>query len=333
MSVPALRLVRHPQAARLVALRARALAAVRAWAAGRGLQEADVPPLSPAAGQEAHLRPPRVEVDGLPGPLFLQTSPELALKRLVCAGATRVYALGPAFRGGRDELTPLHQPQFTLLEWYRPGDTVELLVEDVRDLVAAVAAALEVPAPPSVRVLTLREACAALAGIDLGPLLDGDVPAFAAAARRAGLEEARDEDDAATALGRVLVARLDPALVREPGLVCLRDWPACAAALARLSPSDPRVALRVEAYLCGLELANGWVELADPAEHRRRWTAEAALRDDPAPPVDEAFLHELSTDGLPGCVGMALGFDRLLLALLGGGSLCDVLPLHLDPTP
>lgn len=326
-----LRVERHPDAVRLVALRARALAALRAWLDARGLQEADVPPLAPHAGQEAHLRPPRVQVAGLPGPLFLQTSPELALKRLLCAGARRVYALGPAFRGGPEELSRLHQPQFTLLEWYRPGETVEDLVDDVQGLVGAAAGALGVPAPSPSRVLTLREACAELAGLDLDPLLDGDVPRFAAAARRAGVDGARDDDAPATALARVLLARLEPALARLPGLVFLRDWPACCAALARLSPADPRVALRVEAYAGGLELANGWVELADPDEHRRRWDAEAALRDDPAPPRDEAFLHDLSTAGLPPSVGMALGFDRLLLALLGGRSLADVLPLRLAP--
>jgi lysyl-tRNA synthetase class 2 len=326
-----LRVVRHPDAARLVAQRARALAALRAWLDARGLHEADVPPLAPHAGQEAHLRPPRVEVSGLQGPLFLQTSPELALKRLVCAGVRRVYALGPAFRGGPEELSRLHQPQFTLLEWYRPGERVEDLVADVQGLVGAAAGALGVPAPAASRVLTLREACGELAGVDLDPLLGGDVPRFAAAARRAGVEGARDDDAPATALGRVLVARVEPALARLPGLVFLRDWPACCAALARLSPDDPRVALRVEAYLSGLELANGWVELADPEEHRRRWRAEAALRDDPAPPWDEGFLHDLSTAGLPPSVGMALGFDRLLLALLGGSALADILPLRLAP--
>ncbi len=326
-----LRLVRHPEAARLVAQRARALAALRAWLDARGLQEADVPPLAPHAGQEGHLRPLRVEAAGLPGPLFLQTSPELALKRLVCAGARRVYALGPAFRGGREELSRLHQPQFTLLEWYRPGERVEDLIDDVLGLVGAAAGALGVAAPASPRVLTLRQACADLAGVDLDPLLDGDVPRFAAGARRAGVAAARDDDDAPTAFSRVLVERLDPALEREPGLVFLRDWPACGAALARLSPADPRVALRVEAYLRGFELANGWVELADADEHRRRWRAEAAQRDDAPPPWDEDFLHDLSTAGLPPAVGMALGFDRLMLALLGGRSLADVLPLHLAP--
>jgi elongation factor P--(R)-beta-lysine ligase len=324
------RLVRHPDAAALVARRAKLLAALRAWLDARGFLEADVPPLAPHAGQEPHLRAPRVTLDGLPGPLFLQTSPELALKRLVCAGVPRVYALGFAFRGGRDELSTQHQPQFTMLEWYRPGTRVEELVEDVVGLVGAAAAAVGVAAPAATRVLTLREAFEEFAGVDLGPLLDGDVAAFAAGARRVGVDGLRDGDDAPTAFGRVLVARVEPALGRERGLLALRDWPAFGAALARLSPQDPRVALRVEAYLGGVELANGYVELADAQEHRRRWREEAARRDDPAPPWDEGLLADLAAPGLPECVGMALGVDRLLMALLGARRLADVLPLHLE---
>lgn len=324
------RLVRHPDAARLVEQRARLLAGLRGWLDARGFLEADVPPLAPHAGQEPHLRPPRVQLEGSATPLYLQTSPELALKRLVCAGVPRIYALGFAFRGGRDELSTLHQPQFTMLEWYRPGTRVEELVADVVGLVAAAAEALRVPAPQGSRVLTVREAFAELAGLDLQPLLDGDVHSFSAASRRAGVDGARDEDDAPTAFGRALVSRLDPALARQPGLVFLRDWPSFGAALAQLSPEDPRVALRVEAYLRGLELANGYVELADPDEHRRRWREEAAHRDGPAPPVDEGLLADLAAPGLPPCVGMALGVDRLQLALTGGASLADVLPLRLD---
>jgi len=325
------RLVRHPDAAALVARRAKLLAALRAFLDARSFLEADVPPLAPHAGQEPHLRAPRVTLEGLPGPLFLQTSPELALKRLVCAGVPRVYALGFAFRGGRDELSALHQPQFTMLEWYRPGTRLEDLVEDVRGIVAAAAAALGVPAPAAPRAMTVGQAFAELAGLDLQPLLDGDAPAFSAAARRAGVEGSQPADDAPTAFGRAFVTLVEPALSRQPGLLFLRDWPAFGAALARLAPEDPRVALRVEAYLAGLELANGYVELADAAEHRRRWRKESARRDDPAPPWDEGLLADLTAPGLPDCVGMALGVDRLHLALTGGHSLADVLPFRLEP--
>jgi lysyl-tRNA synthetase class 2 len=324
-----LELRRHPDAATLVPLRARLLAALRAWLDARGFVEADVPVLLPHAGQESHLHAPALALPGLPGRLWLQTSPELCLKRLVCAGVPRVYALGPAFRAGREELSTLHQPQFSMLEWYRPGDSLDALVADVQGLAAAAAEALDVAPPPAGRVLALREAFTEFVGCPLDPLLDGDAPAFAAAAQAAGIEGCRADDAPATLFGRALVARLEPALAALPGLVFLRDWPACGAALARLGDGDPRVAQRVEAYLGGIELANGYVELRDAEQHRRRWQREAAAREDAAPPWDEGLLADLAAPGLPPTVGMALGVDRLLLALRGGTALAEVLPFHL----
>jgi len=320
---------RHPQAAALVARRAKLLAALRAWLAGCGLLEADVPALLPVAGQEAHLHPPSAEVDGLPGPLWLQTSPELTLKRLLCAGVPRLYALGAAYRGGREELSRLHQPQFTLLEWYRPGDSIRDLVDDVRGLGAAAAAALGVATPADGRELSLSEAFRELAGVPLEPLLAGDVAGFTAAAARAGLQGGRADDAPETAFGRVLAGAIEPRLRALPGWVFLHGFPACAAALARLDPSDPRVALRVEAYLGGVEIANGWVELDDPTEMRRRWEHDRRLRDEPPPPLDEALLAELAARPWPPTVGMALGVDRLMLALTGAAALDEVLPLSL----
>ena len=323
---------RHPDAAALVARRARLLAALRAWLDARGLLEADVPALLPHAGQEAHLHPPRAEVEGLPGPLWLQTSPELALKRLVAAGAHRVYALGAAYRGGPEELSRLHQPQFTLLEWYRPGESVRDLIEDVRGLGAAAASALGVAPPAEARVLSLAEASRELAGVPLEPLLDGDAATFTAAAARAGVPT-RPDDSPETAFGRVLAGLIEPRLKAEPGWVFLHAFPACAAALARLDPADPRVALRVEAYLGGIEIANGWVELDDPAEIRRRWEHDGRQRDEPPPPWDETLLAELAARPWPPTVGMALGVDRLMLALTGASRLQDVLPLSLARAP
>jgi elongation factor P--(R)-beta-lysine ligase len=306
---PHLRLVRHPRAAELTAQRGRLLAALRAHLDARGFVEADVPALQPHAGQEAHLHPPAVVLDGLLGPLWLQTSPELCLKRLVCAGVPRVYALGPAYRGGREEVSRLHQPQFCMLEWYRPGTRVDELVDDVRALCGAAAAALGVTAPDAGRVLTVAEAFREFAGLPLAPLL-----------ARA---------DAPHAFARALVEHLEPGLARQPGWIFVHDFPAFGAALAKLSPDDPAVALRVEGYLRGLEIANGYVELADADEHRRRWADERRARE-PGAPVDDGFLADLASPGLPECVGMALGVDRLMLALLGGESLADVLPFRLE---
>jgi elongation factor P--(R)-beta-lysine ligase len=302
----------HPQAAALVARRARLLAALRAHLDGRGLVEAQVPALLPHAGQETHLHPPAVRLAGLPGPLWLQTSPELCLKRLVCAGLPRVYALGAAYRGGREEVSRLHQPEFCMLEWYRPGNAVEELIADVRALGVTAAEALGVAAPPAGRALSVEQAFREHAGADLHAL-----PA-----------------DGGNSFARLLLERVEPALAAEPGWVFLHGFPASGAALAQLSPADPRVALRVEAYLRGTEIANGYVELADPEEHRRRWAAERAARaaggEAELPPLDAGLLASLAAPGLPPTVGMALGVDRLEVALLGARGLADVLPFRLE---
>lgn len=334
---PRLELVRHPDAAALAIRRARVFAALRAWLDERGLVEADVPALQPAAGQEPHLSPPRVHLDGLPGPLWLQTSPELALKRLVCAGLPAVYALGPAFRGGREELSRRHQPQFAMLEWYRPGARVDDLVQDVTGLVGVAAAALEVDPPGAFRVADVAAACFEFTGIDLEPLLDGRLDDFATALGAAGVAGARAGDGAVSLFSRLVVDRLEPALAARGGLVCLHGYPASCAALARLDPDDPRKALRVEGYLDGVELANGYVELTDADELRARWAAESAERkvgaedpEAPLPPVDMRLLAEMTLDPPPPTVGMALGVDRLMAALLGLDGLDDVLPFRLE---
>lgn len=328
-----LRVVRHPQAARLVALRGRLLAGLRAELARWGLVEVDVPPLLPCAGPEPHLQPPRVDLPGLPGPLWLQTSPELSCKRLLAAGVPALYALGPAFRGGRDELSPLHQPAFTLLEWYRPGSDLAALAQDCRALGRAAAEALGVAAPQVERSLSMSEAVLRFAGLDLGPLLEGDAASrrrFAAAARASGLTRCRDEDDPGTLLGRVLVERVEPALAGLPGWTFLHGWPADLAALARLDSGDPRLALRMEAWLGGAELANGYVELLEGAALGQRWDALAARREGPAIPRDEALLAELAARPPGATVGMALGVDRLAAQLLGVRRIAEVLPLHLS---
>jgi len=317
--------VRHPRAAALARAGAALRAALRAVLDADAFVEADVPPLLPHAGQEAHLHPPRVRLTGWSRELFLQTSPELCLKRLVCAGLERVYALGPAFRGGREEVSRRHQPSFTMLEWYRPGEDLAALQADVGRLVAAGAHALGSAAPGPPLVLRVDEALRRWAGVDPGPLLDGDAAGFARAARAAGLTVPEGEDPA-TAFGRVLVERVEPGIAAHGGLVHLTHYPAFGAALARLDPDDARLALRTESYLHGVELANGYVELREPDEHRRRWARERRERKDEAAPLDEGLLGDLAAPGLPACVGMALGVDRLHMALAGAGALADVLP-------
>lgn len=319
------RLVRHADAAARARAGAAVRTALRAHFDAQGFVEADVPPLLPHAGQEPHLHAPRVALPGWDAPLYLQTSPELCLKRLVCAGLTAVYALGPAFRGGREELSRWHQPAFTMLEWYRPGQDLARLHADVEALAAVAARALGVAPPGAGLVLRVEQAFARWAGVELAPLLAGDLRAFARAAAAAGVP-IPDGADAAAAFARVLVARVEPGLAAHGGLVHLTHFPAFGAALARLDPGDPRVALRTESYLRGLELCNGYVELRDPVEHRRRWEAERSAREDAPAPIDEGLLADLADPGLPPCVGMALGVDRLHAALVGAQALDDVLP-------
>ena len=211
-----LRLSVHPAAASLVQQRAALRRGLRTWLDGRGLVEAAAPLLLPYAGQETYLRPPRVAVEGL-GTLWLQTSPELPLKRLLAAGCPAVYALGSAFRGGFEELDVHHQPEFELLEWYRPGTSPDDLVRDCRDLGRVAAQALGCPEPEAGRELGVLEACARFAQLDARPLFEDEPARFAASARSAGLVGCRDDDDVATLLGRVLVERLEPALAKLPG--------------------------------------------------------------------------------------------------------------------
>lgn len=322
-----LRLAVHADAPALLRRRAALRAGLRRLLDERGLVEVAAPTLLPHAGQEPSLHPPRVSVEGL-GELWLQTSPELPLKRLLAAGCPALYSLGPAYRGGVEELSPHHQPEFELLEWYRPGASVDDLIADVRALGRAGAAALGVAAPDEGRELGVREACWRFAGVDARPLFDGDRAAFARAARASGLA-CGDDDDVATLLGRVLVERLEPAFAKLPGWTFLRDYPAALAVLGTVTPGEPPVADRVEAYLGGLELANGWVELWDADELERRWEADAAERDGPAPPRDAELLEALRRAAPGPTVGMALGVDRLALALLGGETLADVRALSL----
>ncbi len=324
-----LRLALHADAARLVTLRARVLAALRACLESRGLVEADVGALAPFAGQEPELHPPGVRVEGLPGPLWLQTSPELLLKRLVWAGVPAVYALGPAYRGGFEELSTEHQPEFLMLEWYRPGDHTDLLVDDVVALVAAAAGALgegdqseqvpgagtsDVETPSTPRVLTMAQAFDECGAGDLAALLAEEPSGTAAVSER---------------FHRIIVETIEPALRRAGGLVFLRDYPLYASALARIDAARG-CALRVEAYLGGIELANGWVELTDADSLAERWQAEGRGRDGVPPALDEGLIALYRKRPAPQTVGMALGVDRLLMALLGASRLADVRPLTLE---
>jgi lysyl-tRNA synthetase class 2 len=322
--------------------RARLAAEVRRLLAGLGYEEVETPCLAPAPGMEPHLHPFEAhflpEGGGPPRPLWLLTSPEYAMKRLLAEGFPRIFQLSRVFRNG--EISATHNPEFTMLELYRAGTDHRGVMGDLERLVEACARALSPdggtraarPRPGGVRVdlaapfevVSCAEAFARHAGVDLAACL-GDGDRLAAAARAAGLDAGPGGEPFEDVFFRVMLAAVEPRLgVERP--TYLVDWPASMAALARLRPDDPRWAERFELYAGGLELANGFHELIDAAEQRRRLLAEQEERrrlGRPAPPLDERFLEAVGR--MPQAGGVAVGFDRLLMLLTGAASIEEVL--------
>ncbi len=302
-------------AARLPLLerRARVVDAVRGYFRGQGFLEVTTPHRVVCPGLEPHL------VAQPAGDRWLITSPELHLKRLLAAGAERVFEIARAWRG--DEHGPWHLPEFAMLEWYRAYEGLDALEADVLALLDA--AGCRFARPPE--RLTVREAFSRHAGLDLAALRDPR--AFGAAAGALGVRVAPG-DDWDDVFFRVFLERVEPHLGRDRVTV-LAEYPASQAALARVRP-DPEfpVALRFEVYASGVELANAFDELTDPCEQRRRHEADRAWRaahGREAPPLDEAFLAALAA-GHPPAAGIALGLDRLVALALGENDLARVVP-------
>jgi lysyl-tRNA synthetase class 2 len=305
--------------------RARVLAAIRAFFAEQGILEVDTPVLSRAGNPDPHLDSLRVvDTEAVPGrPWYLQTSPELPMKRLLAADAGAIYQLCKVFRGG--ESGRRHNPEFTLLEWYRPGFRVADLMDEIQDLLRTV---LEPFRPvPNAKRLSYREAFQE--ALDIDPLM-ADIDTLRARARTLGLAEGLEvatRDDWLDLLLAMHVCR-----GFGDGPVFVFDYPATQAALARLSVDDPRVAQRFELFWGDLELANGFGELTDSAEQRARFERDNARRragGAPEVPIDERLLAALEA-GLPQCAGVALGVDRLLMVALGADSIDQVLTFPVD---
>jgi lysyl-tRNA synthetase class 2 len=313
--------------------------AVRAWFEAEGFTEVETAALQVSPGNEAHLHAFATEAvghDGARTPYYLHTSPEFACKKLLAAGETKIFDLAKVWRNR--ERGPLHHPEFTMLEWYRAGEPYEMLMADCAALLALAAETggrrefsfrgrtMDPFAAPE--QLTLAEAFEGMAGIDLLASIgsDGavDRDVLAAAARGAGIRVA-DDDQWADVFSRVLVEKIEPKLgVGRATILC--EYPTAEAALARAKPTDPRVAERFELYACGVELANAFAELTDPAEQRRRFEAEM---DEKARvygeryPLDEDFLAALEI--MPAASGSALGFDRLAMLATGAESVEQVM--------
>jgi lysyl-tRNA synthetase class 2 len=290
--------------------RAAVLRSIRQFFDERAFTEVETPLAVPSPGLDVHLD--AVEVVGLGGPRWLVTSPEYQMKRLLAAGLPRIYQIGRCFRRG--ELGERHQPEFTMLEWYRAFSGMREVMRDTEELVAHVARQLHegssvIPgverpvdvAPPWER-LTLDEAFQRYAGVRVSHVI-------------------HDEDR----FFRLLGEQVEPQLGRgRPTFVT--GWPAKYASLARLDPSDPSVAERVEAFVDGVELSNGFSELIDPNEQRQRLArdqAERARLGKPVYPIDERFLGALE-EAIPPSGGNALGVDRLVMLVLGAARIDDV---------
>ncbi|MES2333889.1 MAG: EF-P lysine aminoacylase EpmA [Pseudomonadota bacterium] len=330
---------RHADRRPVLLVRNRIQRAIRGWLAGDGFTEVDPAALAISPGNEAHLHGFATEAigtDGLPRSLYLHTSPEFAMKKLLAAGETRIHAFAHVWRNR--ERGPLHSPEFTMLEWYRVGEGYETLMTDVLAFLRL--AAREAGAPllrfrdrtcdpfAEPERLSVAEAFALHAGVDLMASIraDGttDADRLGAELDRIGLRRAAD-DTWSDMASRVLSEKVEPRL--GLGRVTILDrYPAAEAALARRVPGDARVAERFEVYACGVELANGFGELTDAGEQRRRFEAEMAEKArvyGESYPLDEDFLTAL--ERMPAAAGIAMGFDRVVMLATGAPRIEDVM--------
>ena len=311
--------------------RAGMLARARAWFASERVLEVQTPLLSTAAVSEPQIE--SIAAQPLHGPpMYLQTSPEYPMKRLLAAGIGDSYQICPVFRDG--ESGRQHNPEFTMIEWYRVGFGVAELQRDVDRLLRAAIGDLR--ALPPARQITYREAITEACGVDCRTAGPREIEAVLRARGIAPISTAdqdRDTSDRDTWLDLLMATIVGPGLGREAP-VFVRDYPASQAALARVR--DDRdgwpVAERFELYLDGIELANGFHELGDTLEQRRRFTQDLQKRRQRGQrlaPLDERLLAALE-EGLPDCAGVALGFDRLVMVALGLGAIDEAMAFPVD---
>ena len=309
----------RPSATRAALERRAALfARAREFFAARGVLEVDTPLLVNSPVSDVHIASATVELGGAAAtPLCLHTSPEYAMKRLLACGCGDIYQICHVVRG--NERGRLHNPEFTLIEWYRIGFSLAALMDEVEALVRSLLAAAA--AGRRGERLSYREAFAR--ELELDPFLAADATLLEAARPLGFAPQAAARDELLEFLMGVGVG---PRLGRG-ALTFIHGYPASQAALARLDPEDARTALRFELYCEGIELANGFHELQSAPEQRARFERDNAQRrraGQPVRPPDERLLAALAA-GLPDCAGVALGFDRTLMLSLGAQHIDEVL--------
>lgn len=309
-------------------LRAQILAATREFFTLRSVLEVETPLLAPTTGTDPHLA--FFETDYVTASQrrkrYLQTSPEFAMKRLLAAGSGSIYQICKAFRNG--EAGRFHNPEFTLLEWYRVDYDLAQLMEEVAQLFAWWFAPYH-PLPPA-QAISYQSVFKQYTGLDA---LDFDRDAYTAYAAANQLIDAVRlcGQDHSLWLDFLFSHQVQPYL-GEKRLTLVHSYPACQAALAKLNANDMRVAERVELFINGVELGNGYFELCDAAEQRQRFQKEQQYREQqhkPPAPTDEKFLAALQT-GLPSCSGIAIGLDRVLMLLNQNTAINQILAFSHD---
>ncbi len=303
--------------------RAALLRTAREFFAARGVLEVETPILSAAAVSDPQIESLATHVAGIPAPFYLSTSPEYAMKRLLAAGSGDIYQVCKVFRDA--ERGRWHNPEFTLIEWYRLGfDDVRLMTE-VEALIGEMLAPYRTLAPAE--RLSYADAFQRYAGVDAHRASEAEL--LDSAARHGIVCRAELDRDAKLDLLMGLIVGPRLGLDRPCFIV---DYPASQAALARLKPGLPPVAARFELYLDGVELANGFHELIDDGEQRSRFARDLRQREargQVEPPLDERLLAALAA-GLPDCAGVALGFDRLAALALGAPRLAEAMAFTID---
>jgi elongation factor P--(R)-beta-lysine ligase len=330
---------RHADRRPLLIQRGRIKRALREWFESQGFTEVECGALAVSPGNEAHLHAFETDLRSTAGEgrkLYLHTSPEFAAKNLLAAGETKIFDFARVFRNR--ERGALHAPEFTMLEWYRANQPYHAVIADTLAVLRLAAQTTGIatmsfkgrecdPRREAER-LTVAEAFLRHAGIDLLWTLsdngEGNRDALAREAARANFDIA-ENDTWADIFSKILVARVEPKLgIGAPTI--LTEYPRCEAALARATPHDPRVAERFELYVCGVELANGFGELTDPVEQRRRFESEMDEKErvyGERYPLDEDFLSALAH--MPPASGVALGFDRLVMLATSARTIEDVM--------
>lgn len=299
--------------------RAELLATVRAFFAEREVLEVDTPALSHHGVTDRYMRSMVAKVSSIESG-FLQTSPEYAMKRLLAAGSGSIYQICKAFR--QDEVGAKHNPEFTMLEWYRLGFDHFQLMDDVFELVS------EVLGPKKRQDLSYQQAFIEFLDFDPLSITDEALELFA----RSNLGSLPNELERDDFLSLLFEDKIEPQLGLNDSVCFIYDYPASQAALARISETDPRVAHRFELYIEGIELANGFYELADSSQQLARFEADNSWRKNNGLAeiaIDQHFIAALE-HGLPECSGVALGLDRLLMIKLATSDIQDVIAFPWD---